>query len=85
MKSAIITGTGRAFQQGRFWVNDPDNLIVRPMAEHRKEWAEHVRNYGGLRGSSDRIADLDEWGLEVTRELLSESPVDPFISSKGST
>jgi alpha-galactosidase len=81
--SAIMTGRGRAFQHGRFWVNDPDNLIVRPTIRHRKEWAEHVRNYGGLRGSSDRIADLDDWGLAVTRELLAESPTEPFVRSRG--
>lgn len=79
--SAITTGVGRAFQHGRFWVNDPDDLIVRPAVERREEWADHVRRYGGLRGSSDRIADLDEWGLSVTRELLSESPTEPFIPS----
>ncbi len=82
--AAMMTGRGRAFQQGRFWVNDPDDLIARPAIEGREEWADHVRHYGGLRGSSDRIADLDEWGLEVTRELLSDSPTEPFISSDGS-
>ena len=81
--SAMMTGRGRAFQHGRFWVNDPDDLIVRPSIESRKQWAEHVRNYGGLRGSSDRIADLDDWGLAVTRELLAESPTEPFIPSRG--
>ncbi len=85
VKSAAVTGRGRAFQQGRFWVNDPDNLIVRPAAQHRAEWAEHVRSFGGLRGSSDRINDLDDWGLQVTRELLADSPIEPFISSGGNT
>jgi alpha-galactosidase len=83
IRSAITTGVGRAFQHGRFWVNDPDDLIVRPAIEGRAEWADHVRRYGGLRGSSDRIADLDEWGLTVTRELLSDSPTAPFIASRG--
>ena len=32
-----------------------------------------------------RIADLDEWGLAVTREILSESPIQPFISSDGAS
>jgi alpha-galactosidase len=82
VKAAIVTGTGRAFQHGRFWVNDPDDLIARPAVEGREEWADHVRQFGGLRGSSDRIADLDDWGLAVTQELLSESPTEPFISSK---
>jgi alpha-galactosidase len=77
--SAMTTGRARAFQQGRFWVNDPDCLLARPGIVGREEWAEHVERFGGLRGSSDRIADLDEWGLATTRRLLSESPVDPFV------
>jgi alpha-galactosidase len=81
VRSAVLTGVGRAFQQGRFWVNDPDCLIVRPEVEGREEWAEHVERYGGLRASSDRLADLDDWGLETTRRLLSESPTEPFIPS----
>ncbi|MDJ0953824.1 MAG: alpha-galactosidase [Acidimicrobiia bacterium] len=77
--SAMMTGRSRAFTQGRFWINDPDCLLARPDVERREEWADHIRKYGGLRGSSDRIADLDEWGLETTRTLLSESPTEPFI------
>jgi alpha-galactosidase len=80
--AAMMTGRARAFQHARFWVNDPDCLLARPAVEGREEWADHVHYYGGLRGSSDRIADLDEWGLSITRELLSDSPVDPFISSE---
>ena len=83
LRAAMLTGRAGASQQDGFWVNDPDDLIVRPALEGREEWAEHVRRFGGLRGSSDRIADLDEWGLTVTREILSESPVEPFISSEG--
>lgn len=79
VKAAMTTGRARAFTHGRFWVNDPDCLIARPEAERREEWADHIRDYGGLRGSSDRIATLDEWGLDATRELLSESPTEPFI------
>ena len=77
----MITGRARAFMHGRFWVNDPDCLIVRPEVERREEWADHVAAWGGLRASSDRIASLDEWGLATTRELLSCSPVEPFIAS----
>ncbi|MHB8621532.1 MAG: glycoside hydrolase family 36 protein [Chloroflexota bacterium] len=80
-RAAMVTGAGRAFQQGRFWVNDPDCLIVRPAVEHREAWAEHVARFGGLRASSDRLNDLDEWGLETTRRLLAESPVAPFVAS----
>ncbi|AXH98156.1 alpha-galactosidase [Ornithinimicrobium avium] len=65
----------RAWQHGRFWVNDPDCLVARPDGvAKRPEWAALIERYGGLRGSSDRLAALDEWGLEVTRRLLSEVP-----------
>lgn len=80
-RAATVTGVGRAFQQGRFWVNDPDCLIVRPAVERREQWAAHVERFGGLRASSDRLADLDNWGLETTRRLLSQSPTAPFVPS----
>ena len=83
IESAMITGRGRAYQQGRFWINDPDNLLARPMIRERQKWADHIRDFGGLRGSSDRIEDLDHWGFAVTRELLAESPTEPFIPSRG--
>lgn len=78
-RAATLTVVGRAWQHGRFWVNDPDCLIVRPAVERREEWARTVERYGGLRASSDRIADLDQWGLETTRRLLaSPPPPTPF-------
>jgi alpha-galactosidase len=73
-RAAVLNGVSRAYQQGRFWVNDPDCLIVRPEVEQREEWAAHVLRYGGLRGSSDRLAALDAWGLEVTRQALGTVP-----------
>jgi alpha-galactosidase len=60
----------RAWQQGRFWVNDPDCLVARPSYRLRKPWAGAVTEFGGLRSFSDRIEDLDEWGLHTTRDLL---------------
>jgi alpha-galactosidase len=76
---AVANGTARAFQHGRWWVNDPDCLIARPAVERRADWAAHVRRYGGLRGSSDRLSELDSWGLETTRRLLAEVPAPtPF-------
>lgn len=42
--------------------------------ERREEWAAHVERYGGLRGSSDRLAYLDDPGLETTRRVLSTVP-----------
>ncbi|WP_218579025.1 glycoside hydrolase family 36 protein [Phytohabitans houttuyneae] len=73
-RAATLSTAGRAWQHGRFWVNDPDCLIVRPEVERREEWAATVERYGGLRVSSDRIAALDDWGLETTRRLLSDPP-----------
>jgi alpha-galactosidase len=78
-RTAVRGGRARAYQQGRFWVNDPDCLIAAPSVERREEWAAHVERYGGLRGSSDRLAELDEWGLETTRRLLAGAPLPvPF-------
>src|SRR5439155_17424284 len=57
-QGAAFSTVGRAFQHGRFWVNDPDCIVARPAIERREEWAEVVDRYGGLRISSDRIADL---------------------------
>jgi alpha-galactosidase len=80
-QAAVLSGVGRAYQHGRFWVNDPDCLVARPAVERREDWAAHVERYGGLRGSSDRLAELDDWGLETTRRLLSTvPPPTPFRS-----
>jgi alpha-galactosidase len=73
-RGATLSTVGRAWQHGRFWVNDPDCIVARPAVEQREEWAAVVERYGGLRASSDRIADLDEWGLSTTRRLLSTVP-----------
>jgi alpha-galactosidase len=78
-RAAMLSGRERAFQHGRFWVNDPDCLIVRPAVERREEWAAHVERFGGLRGSSDRIADLDDWGLQTTRRLLGATVPETFV------
>ena len=73
-RSAEANGRARSWQHGRFWVNDPDCLIARPAVERREEWASHVERFGGLRASSDRLTDLDAWGLATTRRLLSSVP-----------
>jgi len=65
----------RAWQQGRFWINDPDCLVLRPTYVQREEWIRAVEEFGGLRSCSDRIADLDEWGLETTRRVLDGAKV----------
>jgi alpha-galactosidase len=77
-RSAVFTGRARAFLQGRFWINDPDCLIARPRMERREDWAVHVERFGALRSSSDRLHDLDAWGLETTRRLLRPASIEPF-------
>ncbi|MFI0444005.1 glycoside hydrolase family 36 protein [Actinomadura sp. 6N118] len=72
--AAAATTVARAWQHGRFWVNDPDCLVARPAMEEREAWARTVERFGGLRASSDRILDLDAWGLETTRRLLTGPP-----------
>ena len=69
----------RAWQHGRFWVNDPDCLVAGPHVERREEWADVVERYGGLRSSSDRLRGLDDWGLETTRRLVRPVGVAPFV------
>jgi alpha-galactosidase len=61
----------RAWQQGRFWVNDPDCLVARPSFPERERWALAVQTYGGLPAFSDRVSELDAWGLRTVRDLLS--------------
>jgi len=77
-RAAALTGRGRAWQHGRFWVNDPDCLLARPGVQRREEWARHVEEFGGLRGSGDRLRELDDWGLETTRRLVTHVPAAPF-------
>jgi alpha-galactosidase len=67
----IRSTAARAWMNGRLWINDPDTLVARPEIAEREEWAAHLEGYGGLAFSSDRLADLDERGLELTREVLS--------------
>jgi len=49
-------------------------LLLRPGVDQRERRARLVERYGGLRGSSDRIAALDEWELRTTADLLSSVP-----------
>lgn len=72
-RSATLTGRARAWQNGLFWVNDPDCLIVEPQVERREQWAAHIAGYGGLLCRSDRLSSLDAWGLEVTRRTPGRS------------
>lgn len=76
-RNAARNVIARAWQHGRFWVNDPDCLMLRPQVQRRADWAGVVARYGGLRASGDGLHQLDEWGLETTRRLLTPSPVEP--------
>ena len=69
----------RGWQHGRFWVNDADCLVAAPHVERREEWAEVVERYSGMRVSSDRLRELDAWGLETTRRLLRKGLTTPFV------
>jgi alpha-galactosidase len=81
-RAALLTGRARQWQHGRFWVNDPDCLLARPAVERREEWAAHVAEVGGLVASSDRLRDLDQWGLETTRRQL-RSAIDVSRGTDG--
>jgi alpha-galactosidase len=73
----------RAWQQGRLWVNDPDCVVARPTYSQRERWAEAASRLGGLRSFSDRLADLDTWGLDAVRDLVAaggrSSPFDADV------
>jgi alpha-galactosidase len=60
----------RAWQHGRLWTNDPDCLVARPRFALRDEWADVVLAAPGVRGFSDRIAELDDHGVDLVRRLL---------------
>lgn len=73
LESVIRITRLRAWMNGRLWVNDPDCLVARPEIENREAWAAHLQDYGGLAFSSDRLAALDERGLELTRRFLRQT------------
>jgi alpha-galactosidase len=77
IRSAIVAGRARSWQHGRFWVNDPDCLVVRAEVHRRDDWANHVASTGGLKVSSDPLSALDEHGLELTRRLLHAAVPNP--------
>ena len=68
----LMPMVARSWQHGRLWSCDPDCLVARPAYALREPWAEAVRTYGGLRSTSDRVAELDAWGLRTTRDLLAD-------------
>jgi alpha-galactosidase len=81
-RNAARNVVARAWQQGRFWVSDPDCLMARPEVARREDWAQTVRRFGGLRSASDGLAGLDAWGLETTRQLLTPSVTAPLTCAQ---
>jgi hypothetical protein len=75
---ARIRGTGR---RAGLWLAP---FLVSPRsaiyAEHPGWLVGGARAGFGLRSSSDRLRDLDDWGLETTRRLLRRTPVRPFTT-----
>lgn len=78
-RAASRNSRWRAWQQGRFWTNDADCLVVGAHVERREDWAAVVERYSGLRASSDRLRGLDAWGLETARRLLRSGLTAPFV------
>jgi len=53
--------------------------VARPSYSQREQWARAARRLGGLRSFSDRLADLDSWGLATVRELVAAGGrTEPF-------
>lgn len=77
VRKAIALGRARSFLHARWWVNDPDCLVVRREVPHRERWAAHVEACGGLVASSDPLEGLDAWGLATLRRLLRPSTIVP--------
>jgi alpha-galactosidase len=78
-QSAELSVQARAYEHGRYWVNDPDCLLLGPHVEHRERRARMIDRYGGLRGLSGRIAGLDAWAVDTANDLLlNPPPPTPF-------
>lgn len=74
---------GRTWQHGRLWVTDPDCVVARPSFPPRHEWAEIARRSGGLRSVSDRLDELDDAGLALTIDYLSDTPsIEPLVGAR---
>lgn len=70
----------RTWQHGRFWANDADCLVVRPSYPLRAELAKLIEECGGMRSISDRLGDLDSWGLRAIRRSLDTAPgITPIV------
>jgi alpha-galactosidase len=78
-EAAELSVHGRAYQHGRYWINDPDCLLLGPGVEHRERRVKMMMGHGGLRGISGRVANLDKWAETTVRELLTTPPL-PTLS-----
>jgi alpha-galactosidase len=79
-QSAELSVRARAYQHGRYWVIDPDCLLLYPGVEERERRVQMIKRYGGLRGISGPVAEIDDWGLSTAREVLgSVPPPVPFL------
>jgi alpha-galactosidase len=83
MRRALAIGRARAFLHARWWVNDPDCLLLRPEVRNREAWAAHVEASRGLVASSDPLEALDDWALATTRRLLRPSASNPVEFDAG--
>lgn len=77
MRAALLVGRARGFLHDRWWVNDPDCLVVRGEVERRDDWVDHCEALGGLAVSSDHVHQLDDEALALTRRLLVPSRREP--------
>lgn len=73
LAAARAASEARSWTNGRLWVADPDCLVVRQEIPGREDWGAFVARYDGLVVSSDRLAALDERGLELTRRAIASS------------
>jgi len=73
-RHAGLTGV-EAYRLGRRLIRDAIGWdALRPQVQRRADWADIVARCGGLRASGDGLHQLDDWGLETTRRLLTPSP-----------
>ena len=80
-----VNNEARAWQHGRWWVNDGDCVVARPAFPRREEWAAVVERNSGLRAFSDRVSSLDDWGLATVRRILGSVPEPVPFPAGGAT
>lgn len=74
----------RSWQDGLLWMIDPDCLVARPSYALRDAWAGVVLDAPGVRGFSDRLADLDAHGLNLVCDLFAgDERGDNVTAGKG--